>query len=83
MVVFPVPCKTWELVSNARTNTERPDLASENQMVMASLGSVDNTIDSVLLLPPQIVYPGVMPNAVFVDGIRHVPIFQRLLCMHD
>jgi hypothetical protein len=52
-------------------------------MVMASVGSVDNTIDSVLLLPPQIVCPGVMPNAVFVDGIRHVPIFQGLLCMHD
>jgi hypothetical protein len=52
-------------------------------MVMASVGSVDNTIDSVLLLPPKIVCPGVMPNAVFVDSIRHVLIFERLLCMHD
>jgi hypothetical protein len=45
-------------------------------MVMASVGSVDNTIDGVLLLPWQTVRPGVMPNADFVDGIRHVLIFR-------
>jgi hypothetical protein len=71
------------LVSNARTNTERADLASKNQMVMASVDSVDYTIDGVLLLPPQVVCPGVMPNAYFVDGTRRMPIFQRFLCMHD
>jgi hypothetical protein len=58
-----------------RTNTERPDLASENQMVMASVCSVDNTIDGVLLLPPQVVCPGVIPNTAVLDGIRRVPIF--------
>jgi len=59
-----------------RGRTRRPDLASENQMVMASVGSMDNTIDGVLLLPPRVVCPGVMPNADFVDGIPHVLIFQ-------
>ncbi len=37
---------------------------------------MDNTIEGVLLLPPQMVCPGVMLNADFGDGIRHVPIFQ-------
>ena len=45
---------------------------------MASFLSVDNAIDGVLLLPPQMVCPGVMPNADFVDSIRLVLIFQRL-----
>jgi hypothetical protein len=42
---------------------------------MASVFSVDNTIDSVLLLPPQVVCPVVIPNTSFVDGIRRVLIF--------
>lgn len=44
-------------------------------MVMASVISVDNSIDGVLLLPPQVVCPDVMPNTAFVDGARRVPIF--------
>jgi len=44
-------------------------------MVMASVGSVDNTIDGVLLLPPQMVCPGVTPNVDIVDSIRYLPIF--------
>jgi hypothetical protein len=52
MVVFPVPCTKGRLVSNAGTKTERPDLASEDHIIMASLNSMDNTIEDVLLLPP-------------------------------
>ena len=43
---------------------------------MAGLGSMDNTIEDVLLLPPQMLCPRAMPNVDFVNGIRRVLIFR-------
>jgi hypothetical protein len=61
------------LVNNERTKADRPDLASEYHIVMPGLGSMDNTIENVLLLPPQMLCPRAVLNVNFTNG---VPVFQ-------
>jgi hypothetical protein len=81
MVVFPVPCTKGKSVSNAGTKMKGPNLAPEDHIVMAGLDSMDNTIEDVLLLPPQMLCPGTMPNVDF--AIRQVLVFDRIIRMHD